>query len=281
MKTTGKLIIVVLMIVLQLNSCTEDIDLHLDEGEIKLVVEGYITTDTTTHTILLTQTTGYYYDKAPPPVTGARVIVDDGEKNIILTEQMPGVYQTANDFYGIEGKTYSLKIDLTAPINGFTEYSASAYMNYATILDSAKVEFRPNFGEEGIWEVKCWLQDSSSTDFYRFELLRNNVIITPNISDWIVTDDRFFNGQYIQGAPIAYLSQSEEDERLVSGDTLEVEIFRITKEYYDFISDAQSELRGSNPLFSGPGANIRSNISNGAIGFFTAYPISRAKFLVP
>jgi hypothetical protein len=132
-----------------------------------------------------------------------------------------------------------------------------------------------------MWEVKCWFQDPPSTDFYRFELLKNNVIITSNLRRWIVTDDRFFNGQYVSGATIAFLNQNREEDRLESGDTLGVELFRISREYYNFIEDAKSELRGSNPLFSGPGANIKGNISNGAIGFFTAYPVSRVKFLVP
>jgi hypothetical protein len=276
MKTVGYLIIA-LLIVLQLNSCTEIIDLPLDDGEIKLVVEGTITTDTMAHTIFLTQTTGYYYDQPPPPVTKALVTIDDGEKIVVLTEKMPGVYQTANDFYGVEGKTYTLKIELVSSLNSFKEYSASAYMHHAVTLDSVKADLRSFFNRQDFWEVKCWFQDSPSTDFYRFHLSINNDVITSNIRNWIVTDDRFFNGQYIGGAPIDYL----EREKIALGDTINVELFTISREYYNFIENAKSELRGSNPLFSGPGANIRGNISNEAIGFFTAYPVSRVKFLVP
>ena len=281
MKTVNRLLFIIPIIIFQLFSCTEIIDLPLDDSEIKLVVEGTITTDTTVHIVFLTQTTGYYYDQLPPPVAGARVTIDDGERTLTLAERLPGVYQTARNFYGVEGKTYTLKIELAAPLNGFTEFSASAYMNYAVTLDSAKAEFRHGFGEQGIWEVKCWLQDPPSTDFYRFELLRNNDVITSNIRRWIVTDDRFFNGQYVWGATVAFLNQSREVEKLASGDTLGVELFKIGREYYNFIDDAKSELRGTNPLFSGPGANIKGNISNGAIGFFTAYPVSRVKYLIP
>jgi len=277
MKTASKLIIIMLMIA----SCTEIIDLPLDESEIKLVVEGTITTDTTTHTVFLTQTTGYYHNQAPPYVAGARVVIDDGEKSFTLTERWPGVYQTAKNFYGIEGKTYTLKIKLAAPINGFDEFSATSYMNHTVKMDSIKAEFRNEFYGQELWNVRCWLQDSPATDFYRIELLRNNFIITSNIGNWIVTDDVFFNGQYVSGATITFLNQDNEDEKLVSGDTLGVELYRINKEYYNFIMEAQSELNGSNPLFSGPGANIKGNISNGAIGFFTTYPISRVSYVIP
>ena len=262
-------------------SCTERIDLPLDEGDIKLVVEGYITTDTTVHSVFLTQTTGYYDNQASPPVSGAYVTYNDGEKTIELKERLSGIYQTTDDFHGVEGKTYTLNIRLAAPINGFSEYSASAYMDSIVTLDSAGVSFRPDYGEQGMWEVKCWIMEPPTTDFYKFELKRNNSFITSNISKWIVTDDRFFNGQYIRGGTISYLSQVDDEERLMPGDTIDMELHRISREYYNFITDASTEMRGSNPLFSGPGANIRGNISNDAIGFFAIYPISRVKFLVP
>ena len=277
MKTVGKLIIIMLLII----SCTEIIDLPLDESEIKLVVEGAITTDTTTHTIVLTQTTAYYYDKPPPPVTGANVVIDDGEKTVTLTERVPGFYQTPHNFYGVEGKTYTLNIKLATPLNGFTEFSATSYMNYVVELDSVKAEFRQMFGEHGMWDIRGWMQDPPSTDFYRFNILINRVVITTRIRNWIVTDDVFFNGQYVSGAPITFLNQNNRDERLASGDTLGVELFRINRDFYNFIMDAKSEISYSNPLFSGPGANVRGNISNGAIGYFTTYPISRAKYVIP
>ena len=92
-----------------------------------------------------------------------------------------------------------------------------------------------------------------------------------------MTDDRFFNGSYTNGASIAELDQSKPEEKLSEGDTITAEVNNIGKDYANFIWDAQSELFGSNPLFSGPPANVKGNISNGAIGFFAAYSVTRAK----
>ena len=50
--------------------------------------------------------------------------------------------------------------------------------------------------------------------------------------------------------------------------------------YANFIWEAQAEVQGSNPLFSGPPANVKGNIDNGAIGFFAAYSVSRAYTIV-
>jgi hypothetical protein len=95
-----------------------------------------------------------------------------------------------------------------------------------------------------------------------------------------VTDDKFINGTYANGTSIYFLDQSSEYERLVAGDTVTVELNSLGKEYFNFLQEAQAELRGSNPLFSGPPANVKGNISNGAIGFFSAYSVSRASVRV-
>jgi len=261
-------------------SCTERIDLPLDESIVKLVVEGEVTTDTTIHTVRLTETTGYYYSQEPPVVSGANVSITDGEAVIYLTEAQPGIYETSAGFHGIEGRSYTLNIRLSSPIGGFTEFSATSVMDKMVVLDSVGLDFYPEFAEQGLWEVNCWLKDSTSTDFYRFDLFRNDQLITYKLSKWIVTDDTFFNGGYVDGAAITYIDQNSDNEKLIKGDTLNVELKSISREYYSFIREAQAELRGSNPLFSGPGANVKGNISNGAIGFFAAFPVSRVKTIV-
>jgi hypothetical protein len=55
----------------------------------------------------------------------------------------------------------------------------------------------------------------------------------------------------------------------------------IGKDYYDFLIGAQAEIRGSNPLFSGPPANVKGNINNGAIGFFSAYSVTHSSTVTP
>ena len=94
------------------------------------------------------------------------------------------------------------------------------------------------------------------------------------------TDD-FFDGSYTNGITTQFLDDSNGTEIALPGDTVEFEINGITEEYYNFIIQAQTETFMSAPLFSGPPANIITNISNGALGFFTAYSIDRAIKIVP
>jgi len=86
----------------------------------------------------------------------------------------------------------------------------------------------------------------------------------------------FSNGTYIYGLPVGFVADDEPEEELFPGDTITFELNSIEQAYYNFIIDAQLEIAGNNPLFSGPSANIRSNIDNDAKGIFTAYSIGRA-----
>ena len=262
-------------------SCTEPIDIELDSSYIRLVVDGAITTDTMAHTIKLKTTSSYYYDQPAPVVTGAQVSISDGTLTFNLKEDSAGVYRTDPTVFGVGGQTYTMNIRLANPIGGYTDYSAVSTLYPINPLDSVNLLFHPDWADFGIWEVKCYVQEPPTIDFYRFLIIRNHVLLTDTLNEWFITDDKFFNGSYTNGATVAYLQQGSANEGLTPGDTVTVEVNSIGKEYFNFLFEAQAELRGSNPLFSGPPANVKGNISNGAVGFFTAYSATRSFTITP
>jgi hypothetical protein len=276
-----KAIIPSLVLALIVVSCTERINIELDESFTRLVVDGSITTDTLAHKVILSKTSSYYYNQPAPMVSGAKVTITDGELTFNLTEKSPGIYMTQTTVYGIPGHTYTLNIKLPDKIGGYQDFTASTILNPVNPLDSIRLVFRPEYSEDGYWEVQCYVQDPPTADFYRFLVSRNQKLITDTLQEWFVIDDRFFNGNYTNGASIAELDQSKPEEKLEEGDTVKAEVNSIGKEYANFIWDAQSELFGSNPLFSGPPANVKGNINNGAIGFFAAYSVTRAFAITP
>ncbi len=274
---TGLLTILLSMLI---TSCVEKINIKLDDSYTRLVVDGSITTDHIAQTVLLSTTTSYYYDQPAPPVRGARLNISDGINDYPLTEAAPGVYHTASSVYGIPGNTYTLDIELSSPVGGYSSYTASSTLYPVSPLDSISLAFHADWADNGVWEVDCYVQDPPTEDFYRFLISRNNIMLSDTLDEWFVTDDRFFNGNYAYGAPIAYLRQDINDEILTSGDTINIEMNSIGVDYANFIWDSQSEVRGSNPLFSGPPANVKGNINNGAFGFFSAYSATRAYTIV-
>ena len=95
----------------------------------------------------------------------------------------------------------------------------------------------------------------------------------------MVSDDKFYNGSYMNGVDVMYINNEHNWETLHVGDTIMLQMSGITKEYFNFID--QVKQSGFNlPFFTGPPANVEGNISNGGIGFFAAWSNSFAKTVV-
>ena len=113
-----------------------------------------------------------------------------------------------------------------------------------------------------------------------FDLYKNRDHLTDSIMNRSVSDDLIYNGNYLWGAQVGFLDQSYERERIYPGDTI---IFRagfIEEEYASFIWTLQEEVEFSTPLFSGPPANVKGNISNGAVGYFATFTVGFSGMIV-
>jgi hypothetical protein len=272
-----KLIYIIPAILLIVSACTERIDIQLDSSYTRLVVFGNLTTDTTRQYVFLSKTTSYYYNEAPPPVTGAVLeISDDAGNSENLSEEEPGKYATSPLFAAIPGRTYTLRINLAEQINGQSSYIATSNVPTIHSIDSIGLVFHADWGDKGVYEVTCYYQDPPEKDFYMFNIYKNGVLLTDTISNRAVTDDSFFNGNYTNGIGVGYLNQDKEKEVLRPGDVVTFQGCGITEDYFKFVMTLQTETGYQNPLFSGPPANVKSNVSDGAIGFFAAYSVAYA-----
>jgi hypothetical protein len=104
-----------------------------------------------------------------------------------------------------------------------------------------------------------------------FDIYKNGDHLTDTITNRFVTDDEFYNGSYTNGIGVGWLDQGYDRETVYPNDTITFRAASITEEYANFIWTLQEEVGFSTPLFSGPPANVKSNINNGAVGFFAAY----------
>ena len=273
--------IVFLLVVV--TACTEKIDVKLDNSYTRLVVDGGISNDTGVYGIYLTKTADYFFNATAPRVVNAVVKISDGSHEYLLHESNPGksgYYHTDSAFSGKVGKTYKLTIDLKEKIDNLDSYNATCKMISVARLDSISVNFQPDWGKKGFWEIKLWAQDpGDEVNYYMFHYYRNDTLKTDSIWKVSTSDDKYFNGNYIHGITAIYIDNENEWSTLHPGDKVTLQMSGITKEYYDFITQVQ--MAGYNiPFFTGPPANVVGNIGNGAVGFFSAYSDSWAKTVV-
>lgn len=264
-----KKILSILTIVLLLAGCTERIDIELDSTYERLVVEGHITTDTTNHWVRLTKSKDYFGDEPIPFISGAQVTLNDGNQTLTMEEnrENPGYYETPADYYGVPGRTYSLSITLPEELGGTDTYEANCELRPIGTIDSIRVQYNESWE---IYEVQIFAWEPPSRDWYTFQVLKNGVLLTDTIDEVFASDDRFYNGNYTNGILVGFLDPDNPEEVPEPGDTITLKMSGITEDYYNFLVQLQDQtFQFRNPLFSGPPANVITNIE-GATGFFSA-----------
>lgn len=261
------------------SACTEEIEIELDSTYARLVVEGALTSDSLNHYVILSITSDYFSNKPSPRVQDALVEITFGSETIQLIENdaVPGRYETPQAFRGVAGTTYELDISqLDVDGDGEQEnYHASSTMPGGSELEKIELKYYPTSLVAG-YAVFLYLYHPVETrEWFGMKLIKNSDTLTDSLFKYSVLSDELFDTGYLPGLPVGFLSDDEPREALHPGDTLTFELNCIEEAYYNFVTDAQLEIAGNFPLFSGPPANVASNIDNGAMGIFAAYSIQR------
>lgn len=274
---------ILLSLFLGLASCTEVIEIDLDSTYNRLVVYGSLTTDSIQHTVKLSTTSDYFSNEPSPAVSGAQVQImfDNTILQLQENDTLPGVYATPYAFRGTPGVDYHLQISqVDVDEDGINEnYSAVSTMPSVPLLDSISLIYFQSPFVSG-YQVLMYAEDPATRDWYSFKFWKNQDLLTDRLSKFSVQSDDFYNGTYLSGLPVGFLSDDDPREAILRGDTVIFGLIKIEKAYYDFVTDAQLELIGNIPLFSGPSANVRSNIDNGGKGIFTTYAIKRVSLVI-
>jgi hypothetical protein len=102
-------------------------------------------------------------------------------------------------------------------------------------------------------------EPKETTDYYLFKFYRNDSLTFTNPNDIYLLDDEALS-ESISGfpGPVYYAEK----------DTARMDMFSVTRNGYVYYSDLTNLLFNDGGLFGPVPANPRSNISNGALGFF-------------
>lgn len=258
MKIT-KLFLISTVLLFVASSCQKVIQVDLNSADLQLVVEAYVTDAPDSIWVKLTKTVNFSDKNEFPPVDNALVIIRDNEGNSEqLSQIMPGIYKAFN-LQGVPGRTYNLEIEY----NG-EKYTASSYMNFPVEIDSLSIS-RSAFS--GNPTVRIHFTDPANTrNYYRY--LRE--INGDKTRGFEIVDDNLRNGQS------TFVTLSSGVQKFIPNDTIIGYLHAIdfaTFEYYRTFN----QINETGPTAT-PGNPI-GNISNGAIGIFSAFSI-RNKMLI-
>ena len=182
-----------------------------------------------------------------------------------LTETTHGIYET-HFLRGKPGVTYTLSV-LSQNIN----YSAVSTMPPSVHFDSLTLEGTSGFGQERINAIVNFQDPAGEKNFYQFTETINN---KPFPGNNFVFSDRLSDGKYIS------TTLRTDSSYIVSKDTVTVNMYSIDENIYNyFLELRQSSGRGAFNTTASP-ANPATNISGGALGYFSAHTIQTRAIIV-
>lgn len=293
--------------------CTEQIDVNPFAGSPQIVIQGRITDQEGMHFIAINTSsieayTSLNYKNYFKPVNNAEVSIDDGLGNIenlvpleayttdtskYYAADLPGkgIYHTHNKFRGIAGRTYTLTVKHQGQV-----YRATATMP-APVTTIDQVSYTPfntsNANNQGWAPLVSFDEPQNQKNYYQFffghGFNKNNFdgykgylgnhhhLRVLTFDSYYIFDDKFW------GTRVNDLLLKEAYPHLYppSG-IVGFQLHSINQDAYNYFSalKKQAEQRywqnkNKGGIFDVAPASPPTNISNGALGFFTVASVSK------
>lgn len=249
-------------------SCQKVIELDLKESDPFYVIEGEVNKDSLIHTIYISKSKKFSSDNQFDKVSDAIVSISDDVNNVeILTEASPGVYKTSS-IVGEEGVTYTLNVQV-----GEVIFTSTSKMPTQVMLDS--LIFLPSSfgGDGGKIIVPSRFDPPIIQNNYKFDV---SISRFEENEGWVrdsaimIQNDDFSDGLYSQQPIFGTIGS------FLPKDTCRVTMKCIDANVYKyFFSLSQNDGGSATP------ANPISNISGGALGYFSAQTKQTIQVVVP
>jgi hypothetical protein len=236
-------------------SCTKVINVNLNNANPNIVIEGIVSDAPGPYQVMLTQTVNFNDANIFPPVTGATVKITDSVLGITdsLKELVPGTYTTQKLLQGITGHTYQLYV-----LSNGQEFTASSTMPMKVNLDSVTFYSTDIFGTKSTSAIANFQDPAGIANYYTFTEYVNGQAIDQTFN----FSDRLSDGKYIR-------RQLFNDSSYINpGDQVTIEMHCVDNPVWQYFNTL-GQAKGNNSQSITP-ANPLSNISNNALGYFSA-----------
>ena len=274
-----------------LYACEDAIDVDLDTGESQLVVDAFLTNDSSLQEIRLTKSADYFLNAPTPTVNNATVdvigpnnqrfeFVSDGSGNFVYDPQTEGPLDSIGFIYQLE------------LIYEGNKYTSTSLLNPVPPIDTMLYSFEEasTFNEEGYYTQFFATDLAGRKDYYWIKAFKNGIPINEeNPSSLILAEDASFIGGGADGFPFILplrAAITDDENPFQVGDVSSVELLSLNEAAFEYLDQVTIQANNGG-LFSTPPANIRSNILDASgnlqekvLGVFSLSAISRDSVLI-
>ncbi|RIV45840.1 DUF4249 family protein [Flagellimonas pelagia] len=277
MKTLKKIILPVIIIAFA--SCEDVVDVEVQEGPKRLVVEASLDwekgTEGNIQTIRLRESTPFFNTDTDTGVIGASVVVTNNSSgdSYIFADQGNGEYLTTN-FEPVLEQTYSLRIEYNGEV-----YTATETMTPVTDITRVFQDREDGFDDEVLEVHVVFTDPEEEGNNYLLKFQREGDLL-PDLEEG---EDEFVNGNEIDWW---YEIEKDEDthtEPFKPGDVVNIEMHGISRAYYDYIKILISQLGGvglfeSTPVAVKGNCINNTNPDNYAFGYFRLTQVVKTSY---
>jgi hypothetical protein len=253
----------VLLILVSLYGCKKVIQVNLNDAAPQLIITGEVINGPGPFMVTLSQTVNFSADNVFPPFSGAQILITDSQAVLTdtLTETTPGLYLTKG-LQGKPGDAYRLTVTASGKV-----YTALSIMPLPVALDSVTLIENSGFNNKVYNPVVNFQDPPGVPNYYQFSEIVNGRVIN-NI---FIFDDRLSDGKYIR-QPLF-----NDSAYIQPGNILNIGMYCIDKNVYNYFNTLQNAT--GNGFQSVAPSNPTTNISNGALGYFSAHTESRLQII--
>lgn len=252
------LIIISLFLVI---SCEREINLNLEDQSGNVVIEANVTDQAGSYSVRITKSVSFTQSNTYPGIENAQVTLSD---NLGQTENLQhignGIYQTSS-FQGQSGRIYTLKVKAEGK-----EYISQSKMPETVEFQGLEQDSFMVAGETNYTLLPIFVDPPVLGNRYLFSYLVND-----NPKKYFSEFSDNVNNGLPNQRPLI-LPNDDKEVKVKVGDKITVEMQCIDDAVYTFYS-ALLQLSGGGGGGVTP-TNPPSNISNGALGYFSAHTVS-------
>ena len=265
------------------SSCTDVIDVEVPFEGTRMVIDASLDWQKGTfgnfQTIKLSKSIPYFDTTTSTEIVGASVTVSNDSDGTIVefVDQNNGNY-TTQSFRPILNRTYTLEVNY----NGET-FIAKETLKPVVDIKEVNRSTQNGFDKNAI-EVNIYFDDPPVVENYYLTSFQAEVDLFPALLD---VRDEFTDGNEMT---VFYEKLEDEDtgeEELQPGDIVDIELYGISKEYYNYIRLLIEQNASSGDPFStvpvplkGNCANL-TNPDNYAYGYFRLTEVDRISYRIP
>ena len=259
-------------------ACQEEVFLDLDQKESRVpVIEGNWTDQSVYNEVKISLSKNYYDSLGQELIRDADVFIKEqstGRKIAFRYLEATRSYRPNPTERARVGETYQLNVTWKGQV-----FQSEGLMLEAPTVDSVTYVYQEKrlFRDEGYYVKVYGKIPFPDNNYYRIRVIENDTLKNQR-EDYLLFDDAFGLQVFEEGLELGYAFQKN--------DRVRMELYRLNKDAFDYLSQLVSLLFNDGGLFSPPPQNPESNIrvvkgDSQVLGYFVVSPVLTRTVTLP